>query len=593
MKVKLLLIVVFCSSFAFSQLLFPSQANSPQERKIGLKNSHGTWILPPVYNEVGDFYDRYAKLIDSVAIIAKNVYYKKSNIVLKTNHGLINREGKFLIPLQYKSLICKDGFCIAKDDNNEVLIVDYQNNILQKLEGNGLQIAKKVILFNRGNDHYFRRIGDENEYGPFSQVSFTNASKIFAVKVNGEKAFYNGDGSVYLRDDRMVDYVWQIFIHDIHIVKTENGMTFANKEGVLYEKFYGSIDGNLEYCNNFRMISDYGQCGERGVINFDEILKYFGFETIGNAPVVDYLLRDEVEEKKEKYDIVREFTSNYSTSLKKNLTAVLVKNLSPKNRFENYSMYNVHTNVRVLNSEFPFTLYDYYSGISSDEKSGKKYFVTPERHMEIVNSQIKYFEERVKLPIYSNILVFNETDSDPNSSYSIIDEAGKIIETDFVEMTNFYKGFAIAISKDGKTFLVNENLEILKPIAHSLNYLSAFDQNGMMIDRNSIIDYKGNVILEISGDEYLSRKTDFFYQKTVMYLEGGNHRYYNKYYDRTGKLLSEKDEPSNQDTYFFADQNFDYFSIYSEYFYYHYDYNGNFLGSSKDGLELEIPPRIN
>ncbi|HAO07840.1 MAG TPA: hypothetical protein DCQ50_12865 [Chryseobacterium sp.] len=583
---KYFLILLFASFSISAQLVYPAQMGNP--RKTGLKNSSGEWVVEPIYDQIDVFYDFRAKPLDSVAKIAKNEYYKNSNIVVKTNFGLINKSGKFLIPLQYKSLTCRDGFCIAMTFDNENLIVDYNNNMIEKINGESYRIKENVILFNKGNEHYFRKIGSEKEFGPFTNVSFANASKIFAEKENGDKAFYNEDGSIYLQDNRMISFLAVIYLHDIHIVQTEQGMTFANREGQLYDKMYQSIDSSLSYCNNYRRFDDYGQCGEKGTINMDEVLRYFGFETLEKSQIKDYSIQDEIKEKE--FEIIRDFKNNFEKSPEENPTIVLIKNLKPKNKFENYSVYNVHTKKRILNSEFPITLYHYYSGIASDKKTGKNYFITPDRHVELPNIGVEYFEDQVKMPIYSNVIVYSILDSFNYPTYYILEENGKILKTDFINMTNFYKGHALAISKDKKIYVVNEKLEIKKTIETPLKKLGTFDNNGLIFTNGLFVDYLGNIVSKIRDEGDLTKKTDFFYKLQINYLdEGGNRRYYNKYYDRKGKLLSDKDEKKFQDTYFFASSEYDYFTIYSDYYYYYYDYDGNFLGSSKDGLKLDIP----
>lgn len=146
-------------------------------------------------------------------------------------------------------------------------------------------------------------------------------------------------------------------------------------------------------------------------------------------------------------------------------------------------------------------------------------------------------------------------------------------------MSNFYKGFVFARTKDRKVYLIKENLKQIKEI-QGIDYLSFIDNNGLMLNQGLMINYEGEVIILESVNK-IYRKNAFFYKINLT-------NYIYQYFDRTGKVFSDSDTYDLQDTYFFEGDDFFYFAIYSNYYYYFYDYDGNYLGSSKDGLSLDI-----
>lgn len=498
MKNNYIFYLLFFPLFISAQLIFPVE---DQSGNTGLKNSQGKWILPPEYSSIGDFYDFRANLMDTVAVISKNEYYKSSNIVVKTKLGLINRSGKFLIPLQYGYLNCRGGNCIAHTFEDEVFVIDYRNTILDKIQGESFQIFGNLVAFYNGAGHYFKTVGSSKQFGPFNIIRFNSPSSIYTEKANGEQAFYNPDGSIDLEN---------------HNVQSRSSLT---------------ID----------------------------------------------------------YEIIREISSSYDTSPQTNTTLVLIKNLKPKNKLENYSVYNLHTKKRLLNSEFPVSEFAYTSGVSVDPETGKRYFINNGKQIDINFIFDEYEYVDLKFPYQSGPLVFSAQESPNTRAAYVLNKKGKESKTDYVNMTNFYKGYALAMKKDSTVYQVNEKLKVLKKINHPIKEFYELDNNGIMISHYSMTDYQGNILLNFKWEDDLKRKSDFFYEFSVMYLDNGNRRYYKKYYDRTGKLFSTLDNQEFQDTYFYASQGFDYFTIHSDYHYYHYDYEGNFLGSSKDGLRLEAP----
>lgn len=119
-----------------------------------------------------------------------------------------------LIPAVYKKEACHLGNCNAQTFDNESLVLDCNNSLIDKVEGNIVGTKNNMIIFIQNNRYYFKLIRSDEIVGPFVQLSFVNASKIYGEKENGDKAFYNNDGSIYINDKNIYSSVSKIFKMD-------------------------------------------------------------------------------------------------------------------------------------------------------------------------------------------------------------------------------------------------------------------------------------------------------------------------------------------------------------------------------------------
>ncbi len=574
---------------SFSQIVFPSFDS--KNLKYGFKNSAGEWILKPEYKSVQSFYTYQGIRIDTVAVVQKDEFYKQSNIVIKSSYGLVNEKGKTIIPVQYKTLLCNKGVCAASTHDNRTVILNLKNEKLAEIKGIPQKFQDSVVVVYNDEDgfFYFTRLDKINPAGPFLSVEFSGKSKLYALSPSNEKAFYNKDGSVYLRNDSIYDSKPELYPYDLFLIKNQKGVTFSDRNGKLYETYYQNVNPwQMTYCNKPVSHGDYTTCKDGGTIDIKKIVEYYGFD-----PSVLYITKG----KELEYNILSTFSvDDLNNENFESYQIVQYKN--PENPAKRYAV--LDKDRVVLNSEFPILKFFIDNALTQNPENGKYYIVKKDKTVEVNERQLNELKSfgsvnfNISFNSKNNVIkVYN----DLNTKLFIINEEGNIKEIKGKDITNFYNGFAY-LNDGNKMFLINENLERLKQINNGNNTLGSFkdfDSNGILIwssyknipgkqDKEfyGALNYKGEKIIPESENQIYKENPVFYisYSETEKDEEGNQKNFA---FNKNGKKIDPKDKVNG--IYFSYYPN--YLVIHYDYVSYYYYYSGEYLGNNKDGLDWE------
>jgi len=584
-----LLFLLFLFTETFSQITFPSFDS--KVLKYGLKNSAGEWVLKPEYKSIQSFYTYQGIRIDTVSIVQKDEFYKQSNIVVKSNFGLVNEKGKIVIPLKYKTLLCNKGFCAAGTYDNTTVILNLKNGKIAEIKGSPQKIRDSVVVVLNKDDgfFYFTKIDKINLAGPFTGVDFTG-KKLYTTTFSAEKAFYNRDGSVYLRNDSIYDGKPELYSYDLFLIKNEKGVTFSDRKGKLYDTYYQNVNPwNMTYCNKMISHGDYTTCEDGGTIDLKKAVEYYGFDSS-----VLFITKG----KDLDYDILSTFSvDDLNNDNFENYRIIQYK--KPESKTKKYAV--LDKDRVVLNSEFPILKFFVDTALTQDPVTKKYYIVKEDRTVEVNQKEL----EKLKSfgSVYFNVS-FNSKNNivkvynDLENKLFIINEKGNISEIKGKDITNFYNGFAY-LNDGNKMFLINEKLERLKEISNVNNAVFGsfkdFYADGILI-YNAYKNVPGSRDKEFygavndKGDKVISESENRIYKENpVFYIsysetekdEEGNPK--NFAVNKNGKKIDPKDKVNG--IYFSYYPN--YLVIHYDYVSYYYNYSGEYLGNNKDGLDWE------
>lgn len=578
------------SAKCFSQIAFPSFDTNAL--KFGLKNSSGDWILKPEYKSIQDFYDYQGNRIDTISIVQQEEYDKQRNSVLKNNYGLIHENGKIIIPIKYKSLVCNKGICAAGTDDGNTIILNLKNEKIAEIKGIPHKLKDSVIIvYNNENwQFYFTRVDKISLIGPFVNLEFVSKNRLYGRKSSQEKAFYTNEGNVYIKNDSIYDLHPELYNYDLFFIKNHNGITFSNPNGKLYDIYYQNVDPwKMTYCNRYINYGDYQSCPEGGVIDLKKVIEFYGLD----SSVLSNTKDEDLD-----YDVLSTFSiDKFENREFQNYKIVQYKFL--ENKTKNYAVLDKER--IILNSEFPIVHFFIDTALSQDPVSNKYFIVKKDKTTEVNQIDI---EKLKNLGTISFNISFNsrnnviKVSNDLKTNLFIINEKGNITEIKGKDMTNFYNGFAY-INDDNKIFLINENLDKLKEISNInkavFGSFTNFDNDGILIydsyknsessrdqEFHGVLNYNGKTIIPESDNKVFKENPIFYfsYSSTQKDEEGQPKNFA---FDKNGKKIDPKDKVNG----ILFSYNKNYLVIYYDYEYYFYNYSGIYLGSEKEGLNWE------
>lgn len=191
------------------------------------------------------------------------------------------------------------------------------------------------------------------------------------------------------------------------LVLTDKGITFSDKAGKLYPVFWNNLDDRLYYCNGIKNYGDIRDCAEKGNVDFNEVLKYYGFDLDATDRSGIFLQDEKTIIPKKDFEIINALNDR---SFDLDNDCYLIKNNNPKNVFYQYSVFNKRTKSKILNSKYPIVRFYYNSGISYDKERGKYCFLTNDKLIPIQDFKDDdgHFPLlSMNLPLYSEITTFH------------------------------------------------------------------------------------------------------------------------------------------------------------------------------------------
>ncbi|MBB6370874.1 hypothetical protein [Chryseobacterium shigense] len=517
--------------------------NTVTSEKYGIKDISGNWVLKPSYYFIEDFYDNELNAKDSVAVFYDSKFYKNSNIFLGNKCGLISEKGKIIIPGIYDKLICYKGSCAATSDN-KTYIIDYQNNKKEEFEGKVKYYKDSLlILENKQNNYYVRNLRLKKFEGPFYEAKILNNKNIYYTADKNERTFHRLNGELLLTSDEIAHhYDDNFFADDVYIAYKNPRMFFKNLKGKIFYQSFDDISINkseiFEICPGTQSGGDYRYCPTKKKLTIFDILKGLGEIDGFNNNMYGEVNFDESAYDRENiplYNIVRknnsyalanskgEIISEFYTVLKPSFlenedTFYFEKNINGKiqSGIIEDGRETLKTNLKVL----------HFLGnnlLVSDRENNKLKIISKEK--EITVSENLAAPTFAGIPIESNLYTLQSQDT-----YVTVNPKGKLKHTKFSKLSNFYRNYAFAMTKQGDIHIINEKLKSVNTLKDK-SYISdnvEINKNGNTIFENKenrnnqfLINYKGEIIIDKNNAE-IARTNDYLYQiRDINYNYGG------------------------------------------------------------------------
>ncbi|MGH1519159.1 hypothetical protein [Chryseobacterium sp. JK1] len=572
--------------------------NMVTSQKYGIKDINGNWVLKPSYYYIEDFYDDELNLKDTVAVFYNSTYYKNSNIFLGNKAGLISNRGKVLIPDRYDQLVCHKGNCAASIDK-KTYIIDYQNNRKSKpFDGQAKYYRDSLLILEQKQNHYYvENLRSGKLEGPFYNAKILQGKDVYCTSSKDGVKFHKLNGELLLESDEIYfQYDDNFFADDVYIAHKDQRKFFKNLKGKKMALTYDDIEiknGEVfEICTDRQNGGDYHYCRQKMKFSIFNILK--GLGEIDNLDVNN------------SYDI------NFPDSRYDS------ENIPPINIVRKNNKYAFATSKGEIISEFYPVLKPSFAEnedtfyfekntegktISGIIENGDETLKTSAKVIDFYGNQMLIFEKEqnqykiiskdreiilkenpgplkfVGVPLESQLYTFES-----NNSFFTVNSKGKIRQTKFQGLSNFYKGYAFALEKSGEALIVNEKLKVVK-ILPNLKYIYnklEIDPNGNIVlenknnsDNQFIINYKGEIILDKNNAE-IKRINNYLYRiNNTRYYRGGY-----TFVDKDGKSFYDYGE-NLKNSRIFRKKNYFYIMVTLKdgppYFYF-FDNFGKFLG---------------
>lgn len=601
-------IKIFCFVFLIFSGFFPAQKynhtdnediivdNMVTSRKYGIKDADGNWVLKPAYNFIEDFYDDELNLIDTITVFHNSQYYKNSNIFLGNKCGLINNKGKILIPDIYDKLICQKGTCAASIDK-KTFIIDYHNNRKQEVfEGQAKYYRDSLlILEKKQNNYYVQNLKSGKLDGPFYEAKILKQKNIYFTG----NTFHRLNGDLLLTSDEIYyQYEDNFFADDVYISYKNPRKFFRNLSGKTFQNFDNITHENGEIfsiCPQTISGGDYTHCPTQIQLTIFDILKGLGeIDGLNN----NYNFSNDINFSESKYDsenippinIIKKGNKYaFANSKGEILSRLLYTILKPSFAQNEDTFYFekavngknqsgiIENGIEILKTDLK-TIAFYGNTLLVFDKE-KLHYKIISKEKEIVIKEKLVDPSLEGLPIESELYTLKTKDK-----YFTVSSKGKLKETTFLRLSNFYKNHAFAMQKNGEIVIVNEKLKIIKNLDNK-SYRrdnAEIDSNGNAVFENKenrenqfLINYKGEVIIDKNNAE-IERTNDFLYRITDRtYNRGGD-----IFVDKNGKLLYDYGETLNNSR-IFRKKNYFYIRVYSRNYdrdFYFFDNSGKFLG---------------
>lgn len=572
--------------------------NTVTSRKYGIKDINGNWVLKPTYYFIEDFYDDELNFKDSVAVFYNSKFYKNSNIFLGNKCGLVSNKGKIIIPDIYDRLICYQGSCAATLDN-KTYIIDYQNNKQEEFDGKARFYKDSLlILENKQNNYYVRNLRLKKLEGPFYVAKILNGKNIYYTADKNERTFHKLNGELLLASSEIYyQYDDNFFADDVYVAYKNPRKFFKNLKGKTFYQSFDNISiekGEIfDICPETKSGGDYSYCPTKIKLTIFEILKGLGeIDDINSNKFYNDANFSESNYDSENipvYNIVRKNNTYALANSKGEIINEFYTVLKPS-FLENEDTFYFE---KTINGKIQ-------SGIIED---GRETLKTDLKVLNFLGNKLLAFDrEKNKLKIISkekeitiNANLVNPTfagipiESDlytlqSNNQYFTVNSKGKLKNTKFLKLSNFYKNHAFAMVKEGEIVIINEKLKLVKTLKDK-SYIRdnvIIDKNGNAIfenkdnrDNQFLINYKGEIILDKNNAE-IERTNDYLYRiNDTNYNRGGY-----TFVDKNGKSFYDYGE-NLQNSRIFRRKNYFYIRVTSRNYgadFYFFDNLGNFIG---------------
>lgn len=222
-------------------------AKVERNNRYGLIDKSGKIIIPPQYNELNYFTDKLLRtrynnqyeLFDTQGNIISNKYdfignidYGFAKIKQKDKYGLMDKNGKIIIPCEYDDILTltKEPDLIAVKKNNAWGFVDKNNHTVIPF------IYEQVWHFHNG----FAKIRNNQQYGiidltgkiiiptQYQWLDDINEQGLIRFQQNNQFGFINRDNQIVIPNQ--YEYIEQ-FNHDIAKAKKNGFWGFIDKTG--------------------------------------------------------------------------------------------------------------------------------------------------------------------------------------------------------------------------------------------------------------------------------------------------------------------------------------------------------------------------
>lgn len=354
---------------------------------------------------------------------SNNIWYEENILRIKKGekYGLINEEGKELLPIQYDEIVATKGI------KNSLKIKKDGKYGIANTDGKIIIEPQYADITNLGNDDKSGFI-IKNEQDKYGIVNYSN-TQILETKF---------------------EEIYNVYGNDMYVVKDEGKQKLVSK------------DGNVILQEGFNEIKEILKNKDNGII-FAKDAKYGVMKTSG-----EILINAEYDELKEAKDgmLIAKKENKYGVIDLTNAQKIEFKyaNISYNKDADIYILEDENLNANILNSNLETKL----TGILNEVNEDKGYIKLR------VGEEYKYynfkFEEKSSKDIFSSNTLFL---SRKDGKYGFIDKEGNVVvdyKYDDAKEQNAY-GFA-AVKKDGKWGCIGtQGNEVIEPTYNLDNYL--------------------------------------------------------------------------------------------------------------------------
>jgi hypothetical protein len=534
--------------------------NTIVSRKYGIKDDSGNWVLKPSYYYIEDFYDDELNVKDTVAIFQNSKFYKNSNIFLGNKYGLLDNNGKIVIPDIYDQLICSKGNCVATLDK-KTFIIDYKSNRKEVFDGTAKYFKDSLlILEEKQGINFVRNLKFKTIDGPFYETKILNGKDVYFT-ANKEKSLHKLNGDLLVKsEDIFYQYDDNFFADNVYIAEKLNRKTFKNLNGKSFPSNFDRIipeKGDIfSVCPETKSGGDYSYCPGAYILSIFEVLKGLGEIDDVNGRNISIMYNNEINFPESNYDpenippvnIIKKNNQYAFANSKGEIISKFYLVLKPSFAENEDSFYfekkvNGKTVSGIIENGIetistPYKVVDFYGNQLLVFNLDKNFYEIISKDKNILIKENIGGVKFVGKPFESRYYVL-----EISNSFFTLNEKGKLKITQFQRLSNFHKGFAFALNKKREILLINEKLKTIKTFSN-LNYSRSnveIDNNGNTIfedkeDRHHqfIINYKGEIILD-KTDTDIERSDDSFYKiNNTLYYNGGY-----TFVDRNGKSFYE------------------------------------------------------
>ncbi len=595
---------VYMKIFIFWEIIFSTMLSAQSEKhmeeekffvnrtaiskKYGTADASGHWVLNP--DHIEKIFDYELNLKDSITVFHQSKVYKNSNIFLGNKYGLKSSQGKILVPAMYDYLICQKGTCAASVDN-KTYIIDYQNNKkTEAFEGYvKYYVDSLIILEQKQNHHYVKNLRSGKLDGPFYYAKILEGKNIYYTSTGNKSSFHRLNGeSILSSDDIYYMYGDNFFADDVYIAYQHPRIFFKNLQGKIFANFDNIETGNGEFfeiCQRTQRSGDNHSCNRKIKYTIFDILNGLGeiYRVNGNYYNINinYPESSYDPENVPPVNIIQKNKEYAFANTKGNIISPSYSLLTPSFANNEDTFYFekkedgktisgiIENGAEILKTDA--RVIDFHGNQMLVFDKSQNHYKIISKDGEIILKDVPVPLKFVGTPFESKTYTFTAS-----HLFFTADNQGKIKQTQFQQLSNFYKGYAFASQKPGEILIINEKLKVVKKLPN-LKFIDdrrEIDSNGNLVFQNPensahefLINYKGEVILG-NNNTRINRINDYLY------------RLNNTFVDKDGKPFYDYGE-NQQNTKIFRRKNYFYIMVNlrdrAPDFYF-FDNFGNFLG---------------